>query len=287
MRLVSAITAITLTATAALAQTAQERRWCEGDDGGDARSAHSWLLCRHQGRPRQGRKSSPRLQSSRRGVPQQGRDRPRHPGLQPGDQAQSEIRSGLQQPRRRLRPKGDFDRAIQDYEQAIKLSRPRSAHFNRGNAYLGKSQYDAAIDDYNQAIQLKSDFAPAFDNRCWARAVVGILQKALADCNEALRLMPNNPATLDSRGFVFLKMTHFDAAVSDYDAALAINPKLASALYGRGVAKLKNEDAARRRRHRGREGDPGRHRRGIRALRDAPDKLEAHSFGARKSYPLD
>src|SRR5215470_16256451 len=138
--------------------------------------------------------------------------------------------------------KGDYDHAIADYDQAIKLKPSAESHFNRGNAYLGKSQYASAIDDYNQAIKLKADFAQAFDNRCWARAVVGILKQALADCNEALRLMPNNAATLDSRGFVFLKMTHYDAAVSDYDAALRINPKLAFALYGRGLARLKNED---------------------------------------------
>jgi tetratricopeptide (TPR) repeat protein len=140
--------------------------------------------------------------------------------------------------------KGDYDRAIQDYDQAIKLKPSTEAYFNRGNAYLGKSQYASAIDDYNQAIKLKADFGPAFDNRCWARAVVGILKPALADCNEALHLMPNNAATLDSRGFIFLKMTLFDAAVSDYDAALRIEPNLAFALYGRGLARLKNEDAS-------------------------------------------
>jgi tetratricopeptide (TPR) repeat protein len=138
--------------------------------------------------------------------------------------------------------KGDYDRAIADYEQAIKLKPSAETYFNRGNAHLGKSCYDHAIDDYNQAIKLKPDFAAAFDNRCWARAVVGILKPALADCNQALRLMPNNPATLDSRGFVFLKMTNFDAAVSDYDAALRSDPKLAFALYGRGLARLRNDD---------------------------------------------
>ncbi len=138
--------------------------------------------------------------------------------------------------------KGDFDRAIQDFDQAIKLKPTALTHFNRGNAYLGKGQYDHAIDDYNQAIKLRPDFAAAYDNRCWARAVVGILKPALADCNQALKLAPNNAATLESRGFVFLKMTNFDAAVSDYEKALRQNPKLAGALYGRGVAKLKNED---------------------------------------------
>jgi tetratricopeptide (TPR) repeat protein len=138
--------------------------------------------------------------------------------------------------------KGDYDRAIMDYDQSIKLKPSPEAYFNRGNAHLGKSHYDHAIDDYNQAVKLKPDFAAAFDNRCWARAVVGILKPALADCTQALRLMPNNTETLDSRGFIFLKMTQFDAAVSDYDAALRINPKLAFALYGRGLARLKNDD---------------------------------------------
>jgi tetratricopeptide (TPR) repeat protein len=140
--------------------------------------------------------------------------------------------------------KGDYERAIGDYDQALKLKPSSESYFNRGNVHLAKSQYDHAIDDFNQAIRLRPDFAPAFDNRCWARAVVGILKQALADCNEALRLMPRNPTTLGSRGFIFLKMTHFDAAVSDYDGALQMNPKFAFALYGRGLAKLKNEDAS-------------------------------------------
>ena len=140
--------------------------------------------------------------------------------------------------------KGDYDRAIQDYEQAIKLKPSAEPYFNRGNAYLGKAQYDHAIDDFNQAIRLKADFAPAYDNRCWARAVVGILKQALADCNQAMRLLPNNAATFNSRAFIFLKMTQLDAAVSDYNTALRIDPKLAFALYGRGLAKLKSEDQA-------------------------------------------
>jgi tetratricopeptide (TPR) repeat protein len=140
--------------------------------------------------------------------------------------------------------KGDYERAIADYEQSIKLKPSVEAHFNRGNAYMAKGQHAAAIDDYNSAIKLQADFFPAFDNRCWARAVVGILKPALADCNEALRLMRSNAGTLESRAFVFLKMMQLDAAVSDYDAALRVDPKLAFALYGRGLARLKNEDGA-------------------------------------------
>ena len=110
------------------------------------------------------------------------------------------------------RVKGDHDRAIQDYGQAIKLNhqicrrlqqprrrlrsqrrlRPRhcrttsrrssSSRRRRRPTSIAATRTSArasttsAIDDYNQAIKLKPDFAAAFDNRCWARAVVGILQ---------------------------------------------------------------------------------------------------------------
>jgi tetratricopeptide (TPR) repeat protein len=226
----------------ASAQTAQERAWCEGEDAVtiDQRIEGCSAVIKA------GREKGEKLAEAfnTRGI---------------GYRLKGEYERAIQDYNQAIRinakfataynnraiaydTKGDYDRAIADYEQAIKLKPSAETYFNRGNAHLGKSHYDHAIDDYNQAIKLKPDFAAAFDNRCWARAVVGILKPALADCNQALRLMPNNPATLDSRGFVFLKMTNFDAAVSDYDAALRSDPKLAFALYGRGLARLRNDD---------------------------------------------
>src|SRR5215467_5168656 len=207
-RLCSILTGVSLAGASALAQTPQERGWCESEDAVTVDQRIDGCSA----------------------VIKAARDK--------GDKlAEAFNNRGVAYDKN-----GEYDRAILDYDQAIKLKPSAEGYFNRGNAHLVKGHYDHAIDDYNQAIKLKADFAAAFDNRCWARAVAGILKQALADCNQALRLMPNNAATLDSRGFVFLKMTNFDAAVSDYDAALRINPKLAFALYGRGLARLKNED---------------------------------------------
>ena len=238
----SILAGILLAGASALAQTPQERRWCEGEDVAtiDQRIEGCSAVIKA------GRDKGEKLAEAfnNRGVAHRLKgeyDR----AIQDYNQAirlDAKFAMAFNNRGVAYDKKGEYDRAIQDYEQSIKLKPSPEAHLNRGNAHLGKSQYDHAIDDYNQAIKLKADFAPAFDNRCWARAVVGILKPALADCNEALRLMPNNAATLDSRGFVFLKMTHFDAAVSDYNAALQINPKLAFALYGRGLARLKNAD---------------------------------------------
>jgi len=44
----------------------------------------------------------------------------------------------------------DHDRAIQDYDEAIKLnSNFEQAFFNRGHAYDKKGQFGRAIQDYN------------------------------------------------------------------------------------------------------------------------------------------
>ncbi len=238
------LTGVLLAGATALAQTPQERRACEGEDAAtpDQRIAGCSAAIRAA------RDKSDKLSEvfNNRGVAYRLKGELDRAIQDYGQAIKLNAKFAMAFNNRGVAydKKGEYDHAIQDFDQAIKLKPSAEAHFNRGNAYLGKSQHASAIDDFNQAIKLKADFAPAFDNRCWARAVVGILKQALADCNEALRLMPSNAATLDSRAFVFLKMTNFDAAVSDYDAALRINPKLAFALYGRGLARLKNEDAA-------------------------------------------
>lgn len=230
-------------ASPSLAQTPQERRWCDGEDG--ATVAQRIEGC-----------SS--VIKSVRDIGENHAEVFNNRGM--AYRAKGELDRAIQDYSQAIKLNGklallynnrgvaydrksEFDRAIQDYEQALKLKPSPEIYFNRGNAFLAKAQYDHAIDDYNQAIKLKPNFAPAYDNRCWARAVIGILKQALADCTAALRLMPDNPATYDSRGFIFLKMDQPDAAVSAYDSALRINPKLAFALYGRGLAKLRNEDS--------------------------------------------
>jgi tetratricopeptide (TPR) repeat protein len=238
------LVAALLVGTGALAQTPQERRWCEGDDAATAEQSIEGCSAVIKAGRDKGEKLAEAFNS--RGVAYRLKgewDR----AIQDYNQAvklDPKFASAFNNRGVAYDKKGEYDRAIHDYEQAIKLKPSPEAYFNRGNAYLGKSQYDHAIDDYNQALKLKSDFASALNNRCWARAVVGILKQALADCNEALRLTPNSAGTRDSRAFVFLKMAQFDAAVSDYDAALQSNPKAAFTLYGRGLARLKNHDSS-------------------------------------------
>ncbi|MEE8223247.1 MAG: tetratricopeptide repeat protein, partial [Alphaproteobacteria bacterium] len=57
---------------------------------------------------------------------------------------------------------GLYDRAIAEYDQAIKLKPDYAkAYYNRGVAYMSKGLYDRAIEDYDTAIRLRPDYAKA------------------------------------------------------------------------------------------------------------------------------
>jgi tetratricopeptide (TPR) repeat protein len=142
--------------------------------------------------------------------------------------------------------KGDFDRAIVDFNEAIRLDPHNAAAYsNRGNAYNDKGDHERAIPDLDEAIRLDPKRAAAYNNRCWARFLIGRdLPQALADCTESLRLSPNNANTINTRGVVQLKLGAFDRAIADFSAAIAMNPKDAGSLYARGLAKLRRGDTA-------------------------------------------
>ena len=64
------------------------------------------------------------------------------------------------------RVKGDTDRAIADYTEAIRLDpKYANAYHNRGLAYRDKGDTDRAIADYTEAIRLDPKYANAYNNR--------------------------------------------------------------------------------------------------------------------------
>lgn len=150
---------------------------------------------------------------------------------------------------------GDVARAVADYSRLI-AHNPRdiNALNNRGLAYTTAGRYDLAIEDFSASIKANANVSTnsqtrltvttSMSNRCFARALAGQFQEALADCNEANRLAPGEANPIGERGFVFLKMGQFDKAISEYDAALRIDARKSYFLYGRGLAKIKKGDVA-------------------------------------------
>jgi tetratricopeptide (TPR) repeat protein len=122
--------------------------------------------------------------------------------------------------------------------------RVASAYNARGGQFYYKGEHLRAIEDYDQAIKLDPNYAHALNNRCWANAVVGRLEAGLKDCDAAQRLSPDNGNTYENRAFIHLRMGNYDRAIADYDAAFKLEPESGDVLYGRGIAKLRKGDVA-------------------------------------------
>jgi tetratricopeptide (TPR) repeat protein len=133
--------------------------------------------------------------------------------------------------------KGDYDRAIADYNEAIRRdSKNVIAYFSRAYAWSGKGDYDKAISDYDQALGLDPKNASAYFNRAIAWNNKGNYDKAIADYDQAIRLDPKDASAYYSRGNAWGNKGDYDKAISDYDQALRLDPKNASAYFNRGRA---------------------------------------------------
>jgi tetratricopeptide (TPR) repeat protein len=76
---------------------------------------------------------------------------------------------------------------------------------NRGIAYNNQGDYDRAIADYTEAIRLDPKYAGAFSNRGTAYRNKGDNGRAIADYTEALRLNPNLTAAAEAKAAMVAK----------------------------------------------------------------------------------
>ena len=110
------------------------------------------------------------------------------------------------------------------------------AFTNRGLAYKSKGLWDRAIADYDAAIRLKPDLAETFSNRGTAYYYKGQIDRALKDYDEAIRLKPDLAQAFSNRGNVYRKKGQFDRAIEDYDEAIRLKPDDGQVFADRGLA---------------------------------------------------
>ena len=74
------------------------------------------------------------------------------------------------------------------------------AYNDRGIANYDKGEWNKAIDDYTEAVRIDSQYGEAFNNRAWTRVKSGRAAAAIDDANEAVRLLPSKAFALDAHG---------------------------------------------------------------------------------------
>jgi len=169
--------------------------------------------------------------------------------------------------------RGDYQMAIEDFTQAIKLDPNMStAYILRGRALVAsvsigvkaetnfsritflssyggsvsseKAQvYDSAIADFTRAIQLSPDNAIAYRER--GRAIIegkGDNDRAIADYNQAILLDPNSAFAYNNRGLAYKNKKNYDQAIADFNQAIRLDPNLVIAYSNRGLTYIDKQD---------------------------------------------
>ena len=122
-----------------------------------------------------------------------------------------------------------FDQAVDYYTNQIRANPSSVNYLKRGQIWKHKKEYDIAIADYNEAIRLDPQSALAFNNRGYAWHNKKEYDKAIADYNEAIRLDPQSALAFNNRGYAWHNKKEYDKAIADYNEAIRLDPQSAEA----------------------------------------------------------
>jgi tetratricopeptide (TPR) repeat protein len=124
-----------------------------------------------------------------------------------------------------LRRKAEYDRAIADFDQSIKLDpKAYDPYVDRGWTYHQKGDFDRAIESHSEAIKRDRDNERAFIGRGAAWQRKGDYDRAIEDNDEAIRINPKNVLAYNIRGNDYREKLNYDRALQDYNAALDLDP---------------------------------------------------------------
>lgn len=133
--------------------------------------------------------------------------------------------------------KGNYDKLITDSSAAIRLdTKDAGAYGNRATGWYYKGDYDKAIADWTESIRLSPQYANYYSSRGAAWSDKGDYNKAVADLNEAIRLDPKNAIAYSNRGLAWSRQGDYDKAIADLNESIQLNPKNAISYGNRGLA---------------------------------------------------
>lgn len=131
--------------------------------------------------------------------------------------------------------RGEFDKAVHDYDEAIRLDPRCAAAFgDRGKSRLNRGEYGQAIEDSGAAIRLDPQNAIYYYNRGFARDAVGDLEGAIDDYGTSIRLSARPANAYVRRGITWERKRDDRKALADFASALESDPNNVWALNGVG-----------------------------------------------------
>ena len=141
--------------------------------------------------------------------------------LRGGELAQAYLSRGLIY----IRFKADWDRAIADYDEALKLNpKIAGAYTGRAAANLRKGNIDRALPDLNEGLRLDPKSPGVHNVFGYYYNKKGDHERALTEVSEALRLYPQYLYAFSNRGEIYESKGEYIKALADFRMALSLDP---------------------------------------------------------------
>lgn len=116
------------------------------------------------------------------------------------------------------------------------------AYNNRGIAKKTVGDYNGAVEDFNNAIHLDTMSSIFFNNRGTVLAIQKKFQSALADFNHAVALKDNYHEAYFNRAMVKKSLKDYNGLLADLDLAIQYKKIFPTAYYERAVEKYRRND---------------------------------------------
>lgn len=151
---------------------------------------------------------------------------------------------------KRAAERGDFDKALELYSQAINSGTLRSYHmvgaYNaRGLIYFYRGEQPSAIADFTKALEYEPDSALILRNRCMANFAAKNTEAAKIDCEDSAAIDPGSAAAFETIGFSYLSQKLYNLAIENFDQSIEIDPSYGFAYLHRGITYYRLGDKER------------------------------------------
>jgi len=131
-----------------------------------------------------------------------------------------------------LRRKGQREEAMKAYDEAIRIN-PQlwEAYINRALDWIQERNFTRALNDLDEVTKLNPTYAPAYVARAGIYYQQGALDQAIDDCSRAIEFDPNVLGAYMTRASVYLRKKDYAKAMRDVEAAMQLKPKHADEVF--------------------------------------------------------
>ncbi len=123
---------------------------------------------------------------------------------------------------------GKYDKAIDSYNDSLKVTDDPVVLYNRGVAYMNKGDNENAVKDFSRVIELQPGNFSAYNNRAFTYKNTGKFDEAIKDYSEVIKLKPDFTIAYYGRGISYKYTGNKEKALADLKKALSLGYSAAS-----------------------------------------------------------